>query len=137
MCQNAGILAKGTLIFGSPAETPATFRETLTMIRKVKEIQPDAGIGVGSANGVFVYPGTPLFDWATQIGTLTPDFSWNEEFCNPEYASNSPLQSIPLLQNKKMVERINSWEEVKTLKTMTKRILKRILVQFGLYKRLY
>lgn len=64
-CRKLGILVHGTFILGLPGETAATIRETIEF---AKEIDPYS-IQVSLAAP---YPGTELFDQATQNGWLVP-----------------------------------------------------------------
>lgn len=85
ICDEIGILAKGTFIVGSPHETIKDYMQTLGLISKLKKIQPDFVANIGGS-GMFIYPGTGVFYDAIESGVLPPDFSWFKVY--PEIEEN-------------------------------------------------
>jgi len=63
-------------IFSHHTETWEEAQETLKIIEKVKEINPNADISVAILH---IYPGTPLEYIAKEEGILPKDFSWSKE----------------------------------------------------------
>jgi anaerobic magnesium-protoporphyrin IX monomethyl ester cyclase len=85
ICEDLGIVAKGTFILGSPKETITDFLQTLKLIYKLKKIHPNFIANIG-LSGLFIYPGTGVFYDAMNAGILPKDFSW---FCEyPEIKQN-------------------------------------------------
>lgn len=114
ICNDLGIIAKGTFIMGSPTETLADFEQTLKLIYKLKKIQSKfiANIGEG---GLFIYPGTGIYRDAIESGVLPKDFSWFEH--RPEIKQN---YNVPIYFNM----------EVKTLFSEAPRLMRKFQIKF-------
>ncbi len=91
ICNDLGILAKGTFITGTRRETVKDFWHTLRLIDKLKSIQPDFVGNLGGMFGIIIYPGTQTFQDALEDKALPKDFSWLIHYPNIPAYNNAPL----------------------------------------------
>lgn len=98
ICQQFGVIAKGTFIVGAPVETIKDFKDTCRLINKLRDIQPEFIASV-STKGLFIYPGTQVYEDALKEGVLPQDFSWSDE--NPKVFRylNVPMFITPQVNN--------------------------------------
>jgi len=68
-----GFTPNAFLIYSHDTETWAEAKETLDLIEKMKDINPDTQIATALLH---IYPGTPLEGIARERGILPQDFSW-------------------------------------------------------------
>ncbi len=66
--KRAGVRTEVLLIAGSVGETKETINETIDFLN---EVDPDA---VGLANGLMIFPGTKIYDYAKKAGVIDDDF---------------------------------------------------------------
>lgn len=65
MCRKYRILPTYSFIVGFPGETRKDMLMTIKLIKKIKKVNPDASIGVGSFRP---YPGSNLYDSCVKLG---------------------------------------------------------------------
>lgn len=97
VCNNLGILAKGTFIVGSPGETIEDFMQTLKLIYSLKKIQHNFVANIG-ASGMFIYPATGVFNDAVESGVLPRDFNWYKDYPEIKQNSNVPIYFNPEIE---------------------------------------
>ena len=73
--KNIGIIADYSWMIGIPGETKRDIKKTITLIKKIKEINPDCEFSVKI---LFPYPKTIIFDQAIKMGFKSPSnlLSW-------------------------------------------------------------
>lgn len=97
ICNDLGIIAKGTFIVGSPGETIEDFRQTLELIYSLKKIQNNFVANVG-ASGMFIYPATGVFNDAVESGVLPRGFNWFKDYPEIKQNSNVPIYFNPEIE---------------------------------------
>ncbi len=114
ICNDLGIIAKGTFIMGSPTETSEDFEQTLKLINKLRKIQPKFIANIGDG-GLFIYPGTGIYRDAIESGVLPKDFSWFERY--PEIRQN---YNVPIYYN----------AEIESLFNQVPKLIRKYQIQF-------
>lgn len=98
ICNDVGIVAKGSFITGSPCESISDFKETCKLINKLYAIQPQFIVNTGF-HGVFIYPGTEVYEIALENGILSKNFDWTKRYPNVTYFLNAPVYMTSGVKN--------------------------------------
>ena len=94
---DTGIIADYSWMIGIPGETRTDVNKTITLIKKIKEINPNCEFSVKI---LFPYPKTEIYDLATQIGFKPPTNLQNWGKIRRDRATN-------YLKNKNQLEMIS------------------------------
>ena len=115
-------------IFSHHTETWKEAKETLEIIEKVKEINPNADISVAILH---IYPGTPLEYIAKEEGILPKDFSWSKEEDMKRVETLPAAQGdVPLFKDKlswwQIADLVFRWSSVSKKTVSKSKIIKAI-----------
>jgi len=94
ICHRFRVIAKGTFIVGSPNETIRDFIKTCRLINKLRKIQPEFIANV-SFKGLFIYPGTGIYEDALKGKILPYDFNWRRRYPKVIEHLNVPMFISP------------------------------------------
>jgi len=70
LLNNSGIMASGSMVFGLPTETEDEYKESMRLIVKLLEINPNLAFTCG---WFLPYPGTGLYEKAKELGFKPPE----------------------------------------------------------------
>jgi len=109
------------MIFSNYQETWTHSRETLQVIRKMKDLNPLVDISTAILH---VYPGTPLEQIAKDIGVIPQGFSWaRRSDMKKTYQLPAAQGHVPLFKDRlswfNIAELVMEWSETSGKKTLT------------------
>ncbi len=113
-------------IFSHHTETWEEAKETIDIIGKVKDINPNADISVAILH---IYPGTPLEFIAKEEGILPKDFSWSKEEDMKRVETLPAAQGdVPLFKDKlswwQIADLVFRWSSVSKKSVSKSKIIK-------------
>jgi len=103
-CRELGIRTKVFFTFGHIGETMAEAECTIAFMKRNRRLisLPSPGLGIR------IYPGTRVERYAREIGFLDEDFSWVDDYCDPEAEAVGRESDVPIL-----IQPLFGWQQLK------------------------